>query len=40
MWVLRITMKLSKTIITLDDNELNVLRNLQFVPESSRIIFY
>ena len=40
MWVLKITMKLSKAIITLSGEELNVLRTLKIVPNSSRIIYY
>ena len=40
MWVLKITMKLSKAIITLSGEELQVLRTLKIVPNSSRIIYY
>ena len=40
MWVLKITMKLSKVIITLSGEELQVLRTLKIVPNSSRIIYY
>lgn len=40
MWVLKITVKLSKTIIILSDEELQFLRNLKFVPDSSQIIYY
>ena len=40
MWVLKITIKLSKAIITLSGEELQVLRTLKIVPNSSRIIYY
>ncbi len=40
VWILQITVKLSKVIATLTEEQLEILRKMKFVPSSARIIYY
>jgi hypothetical protein len=40
LWILQITVKLSKVIATLTVEQLQILRNMRLVPASARIVYY